>query len=96
MITEHERLVFRLTALEHRIHKVEDNIKASTLTLPLAQDALIDGKECHDSRNGKQIAPGRIADAVKLHSTGWSFSRIARIVGVCEKTVQRWCEKGGK
>lgn len=35
----------------------------------------------------------KVAMAVKLHKEGWSFRRIAKEVGVSDKTVARWVRK---
>ena len=95
-MTDLERTEMELVALRHRIETVEHTLDSLVPERKAASEVLLSVglpiDTLHASGSPEAILK-RIRAAHALHQAGWSYSRIAKVMGCAEKTCQRWCEK---
>ena len=99
-MTDLERTEMELVALRHRIETVEHTLDSLVPERKAAADVLLAAglpniDTLHASGSPEAILR-RIRAAHALHQAGWSYSRMAKVMGCSEKTCQRWCEAGQK
>jgi hypothetical protein len=102
-MTRFEAMEARVAGLSARVLKVEralegrlaadgDELAAQQQAeaLGFGAEVLVLAASCQGASNrGKRAVARRLADK------GWSAARIARVLRVCERTVERWSQGGG-
>jgi|ERR1043166_2238855 DNA-binding NarL/FixJ family response regulator len=94
-MNEVERLQGQVAALARRVEALESMLR---LVQGSGADAREAGRMVLEVGFPVEILhlPSRVDErrtvALRLRERGWSQARIARVMGCCEKTVERWCE----
>ena len=80
-------------AVNHKMKFIFGNEEAEQAEAPQEEEGNEVNEAPTEAPQETEEVDERVATAIKLHNEGWSFRRIAKEVGVSDKTVARWVRK---